>query len=194
MVALALAAGPAAPVAAAVEIAVEALATDLVDHPDAEAADIYKFLHQALYGPGHAIPDRAAAMDNLAREIDGLGRPLPGERPCRILGGHPTLVRVNLRPFVAGGGDPEELLYAFVATAEAVHPDQQQMGEAIAVVVKWLRSNHQERVAGDLTRLGHELEAKGYPAIHHSEAYVEAYKPAYRVVDEFLAAEYGWCD
>ena len=34
-----------------------ALAFHLADHPKSEAADLYKSLHQALFGPGHAIPD-----------------------------------------------------------------------------------------------------------------------------------------
>ena len=38
------------------------------------------------------------------------------------------------------------------------------------------------------------MAEKGYPAIHHSETYVETYQPAYRVVDGALATKHGWCD
>ena len=173
--------------------AVQSLAFDLAEHPEAEAADLYKFLHQAIYGPGHAIPDPDAAVRWLDRELEDLGPPLVGEAPCEVLGGQPILVRVNLRPFVAGGGDVAELLDAFVATAGEVRGDSGQIGEAIEIVVRWLRSDGWENLADALERLGDELAPKGYPAIHHSEAYVEAYRPAYRVVTSERAAAHGWC-
>lgn len=190
----ALTAGPAAADDGAVTLTAEALAADLADHPDAQAEDIYKFLHQALFGPGHAVSDRTAAMDALARDIEGLGPPLPGEEPCRLLGGALRLIRVNLRPFVAGGGDPGKLLDAFVATAGDVHSEPRQMDETIEVVAKWLRSDDRKQLAGDLERLGRKLAEKGYPAIHHSETYREAYSPAYRVVSAERAAAHGWCE
>ena len=80
-----------------------AFGTHLEKHPLARGDDLYKFLHQAVYGPGHAIPNRQAAAMYLDRELEDLGSPLEGEASCEILGGEPELVRVNLRPFVAAG-------------------------------------------------------------------------------------------
>ncbi len=173
--------------------AVQSLAFDVAEHPEAEAADLYKFLHQAIYGPGHAIPDPDAAARWLARELEDLGPPLEGEAPCEVLGGRPILVRVNLRPFVAGGGDAGELLDTFVATAGEVRGDPGQMAEAIEIVVRWLRSGGETELADEVERLGAELAAKGFPAIHHSEAYLEAYHPAYRVITSDRAATHDWC-
>jgi hypothetical protein len=194
MAALGFVPGPAVAADQSVTHAVESLAFDFADRPDSEAADLYKFLHQAIFGPGHAISDRAAAMSFLADEIEGLGAPLPGEEPCRTLGGDPILVRVHLRPFVAGGGDPEALIDAFVATANRVHGNLSQMSEAISLVVKWLHSDRQKQLATQLEKLGRDLAKQDYPVIHHSQAYIKAYKPAYRVVAAELAAPYGWCE
>ena len=173
--------------------AVRSLAFDLAVHPEAEAADLYKLLHQAIYGPGHAIPDPEVAARWLDRELEDLGPPRESEAPCEVLGGQPILVRVNLRPFAAGGGDAAALLDVFVATAGEVRGDPGQMGEAIEIVVRWLRSDGLEDLADALERLGAELAPKGFPAIHHSEAYLEAYHPAYRVVTSERAAIHGWC-
>ena len=173
--------------------AVQSLAFDFAMHPEAEAADLYKFLHQAFFGPGHAILDPDAAARWLDSEFEDLGPSSESEAPCEVLGGRPILVRVNLRPFVARGGDVTELLDAFVATAGEVRGDSGQMGEAIEIVVRWLRSDGLENLADALDRLGDELAPKGYPAIHHSEAYLEAYHPAYRVVTSERAAAHGWC-
>jgi hypothetical protein len=173
--------------------AVQSLAFDLAEHPEAEAADVYKFLHQAIYGPGHAIPDPDAAARWLESELEDLGPPRVGEPPCEVLGGSPILVRVNLRPFVAASGDAGELLDAFVATAGEIHGQPGQMGEAIEIVVRWLRSDGAKKLAEGLERLGGKLAPEGYPAIHHSEAYIEAYRPAYRVITSERAAVHGWC-
>ena len=189
--AVAMGAGPGAD--ESVTYSVESLAADLAVQPASEAADLYKFLYQAIFGPGHAITDRAAAVKSLEDEIDGLGPPMPGEEPCLTLGGVPILVRVHLRPFVAVGGDPEALIDAFVATADEVHGSPDQMTEAISLVVKWLRSSGQKELASQLEQLGRNLAAEGYPMTHHSRAYIEAYQPAYRVVAADLAAEHGWC-
>jgi hypothetical protein len=173
--------------------AVQSLAFDLAKHPNAEAADLYKFLHQAIYGPGHAIPDPDAAARGLDSELEDLGPLLVGEQQCEVLGGSPILVRVNLRPFATSGGDAGELLDAFVATAGEIHGQPRQMGEAIEIVVRWLRSDGAKKLAEGLERLGGKLAPEGYPAIHHSEAYIEAYRPAYRVVTSERAAVHGWC-
>jgi len=182
------------PIDRGVANAVRSLAFDFAEHPEAEATDLYKFLHQAIYGPGHAIPDPDAAARWLDGELEHLGPPLVGEAQCEVLGGRPILVRVNLRPFMADGGDAAELVGAFVATAGEVRGDPGRMGEAIEIVVRWLRSDSRGNLADALERLDAELAPKGYPAIHHSEAYVEAYHPAYRVITSERAATHGWCE
>lgn len=173
--------------------AVQALAFDLAGHPEAEAADLYKFLHQAMFGAGHAVSDSDRAADFLQSEIAALGPTEAGEAWCDTLGGDPFLVRVNLRPFVANGFDPADLVEAFVETAAAVHGDPQQMGVALDLVVRWLSSEKRKDLANAVEDLGREMESRGYPAVHHSRAYREAYRPAYRVVAASLASSNGWC-
>jgi hypothetical protein len=166
----------------------------LDNHPLAGAEDLYKFLHQAVYGPGHAIPNREAAAQWLEREIGDLGPPLDHEEPCESLGGEPPLVRVNLRPFVANGGDPDLLLDAFVASANVERGNSKRMKVVLSLAASYVQCAGRGELAPELKALSAELAKKDYPAIHHSEAYAETYQPAYRVVDESLAAEHGWCD
>jgi hypothetical protein len=165
----------------------------LDNYPLAGAEDLYKFLHQAVYGPGHAIPNREAAAQWLEREIGDLGPPLDHEEPCESLGGEPPLVRVNLRPFVANGGDPDLLLEAFVASANRERGSSERMKIVLSLAVSYVQCAGRGELAPDLKELSAELAEKGYPAIHHSEAYAETYPPAYRVVEEALATEHRWC-
>ncbi len=163
-------------------------------YPLAGTDDLYKFLHQAVYGPGHAIPSREAAAIRLEREIENLDAPFEGEPMCEALGGEPPLVRVNLRPFVADRGDPDLLLDAFVSSAEPKRGESRRMTTVLSLAASYVQCAGRGELAPELKELSTELAEKGYPAVHHSEAYVEAYHPAYRVVDEVLAIEHSWCD
>ena len=163
-------------------------------HPHARGDDLYKFLHQAVYGPGHAIPNRQAAATYLERELEGLGPPLKEEALCEVLGGEPELVRVNLRPFVAAGGNPEILLEAFVSSANQDRGSTQRMQFVLKLAVSWLKCASRADLSEELEVQAAELADKGYPAIHHSEGYREVYRPAYRVVTAGAAEAHGWCE
>jgi len=173
--------------------AVQALAFDIAGRPEAEAVDLYKFLHQAILGPGHAIVDAAQAADALQSELADLGPPVISENWCDSLGGDPFLVRVNLRPFVANGFASGALAEAFVATASAVRADPQQMGVALDLVVQWLQTNNRQNLGRDLHELAQKTAKEGYPSVHHSAAYRQAYRPAYRVILYSAASANGWC-
>jgi hypothetical protein len=178
---------------AAVEGRIAALDEHLRRHPEAEAVDLYKFLHQGEFGPGHMIEDRAAAQRYLERELAGLEKEREADSVCEALGGDPAMVRIHLRPFLASGFDTGELLDAFVASANQVSGDPETIAAALDRTAFWLRSQGRDDLAGELEGLGAEFAGTGYPALHHSEAYREAYKPAYRVVLRELAEHHGWC-
>ncbi len=173
--------------------AVQALAFDIASHPQAEAVDLYKFLHQAMFGPGHAVPDTAQAADALHIELADLGPPMSSETWCDTLGGDPMLVRVNLRPFAANGFSSDALGEAFVATASAVRADPQQMGVALDLVVQWLQTDNRQDLGRALHELARTMAEEGYPPVHHSAAYRQAYLPAYRVIEASIASTNGWC-
>ena len=170
-----------------------AFGAHLDNHPMAGAEDLYKFLHQAVYGPGHAVENRAAAAAWLDAEIEDLGPLLDGEPRCEPLGGEPPLVRINLRPYLAGGNDPQLLIDAFVASANRKRGSPYRMETVLSLAASYVQCAGRGELAPELESLSAELAEQGYPAIHHSEAYAGAYHPAYRVVDEALATEHGWC-
>ena len=100
-----------------------------------------------------------------------------------------AVVRLNLRPFKAAGGDPEALLRAFLASARSFRPDP---GLFVAAWRSFGRVLPPEGAAGRnaraFTELDRESERAGWPARHHSEAYSAARKPAYRVLTGEAAA------
>ncbi len=85
-------------------------------YPVLTAQDVYKFVYQAALGSGHAVQDTAYARARLIQEIRLL-EPRPNESLYEFIRPDSTLMRVNLRPYLAAGHDSHQLLNAFIATS-----------------------------------------------------------------------------
>jgi hypothetical protein len=171
-----------------------AFGAHLDSHPLVEAEDLYKFLHQAVFGPEHAVSNRQAAADRMEGEVKDLGPPFDGELPCEPLGGEMPLVRVNLRPFVANGSDPDLLLDAFVESANRERGSGRQMETVLSLAASYVECAGRGELTPEIKQLADRAAEAAFPAIHHSEIYVEAYRPAYRVFEKHFAEDHGWCD
>ncbi len=150
-------------------------------HPLMQLSDLYKFIHQGAFGSEHAVTDTAVARHWLRSELNGLsgGPDNPWLDP---LTPDSALVRVHLRPYVARGGDTELLLRAFVATANTYSGSQELMEERWAVARQMAAEGLLPFPTDVMNTYIHEMAPAGYPAVHHSDGYREAYRPAYRVV------------
>ena len=159
----------------------------LVRYPAMQPADAYKLLHQATLGSEHAVPSREMASRWLRREIAELP-PGPFEPMVDTLGMGGRFARINLRPFLAAGGSPDSLLAAFVRTAEVAARDTAQLACALGVVREMIAAHEVTWAADSVNRLFSDAAAAGYPAMHHSDAFSAAYRPAYRVVSVTLVS------
>ncbi len=153
----------------------------LTRYPAMEPADVYKLLYQGVLGPEHLIASPEAFAARLRAEY---GAAPPGEaeplwEPVRPNG---TLGRVNLRPFKARVGDVERLIADCLQTAGRAWGTPAEMQAVWAAFVDLCRAGRWAAfpLAGVLA-LSERLAAEGYPAIHHSAAYRQAYRPAYRL-------------
>ena len=153
----------------------------VVRYPLLQAQDLYKLAHQASLGSGHAVPNADAARQWLANELSELG-PGPAEPLLDPIAPDAGVVRVHLRPFLAGGGDAGQLADAFVRTANEFR------GSLANLKSCWGRV---EIIAGagvlpfpeaEVRYVGEQVAAMDFPAVHHSDAFRAAYRPAYRVV------------
>lgn len=185
----AAAAGADAPAGVSPEALANYARTALAAEPSAGVEDVYKWLFQAARGGEHAAPSEEAARRWLGREWAGLGPPLPGEPLVVPLRPDGKVVRFNLRPFKAAGGDPEALLRAFLQSARGFRE------EPGLFVAAWRAFGHglsPEGTGGWSPRafeeIDRESERAGWPARHHGEAYAAARKPAYRVLTGEAAA------
>jgi len=149
--------------------------------PAMEPQDVYKLVFQATMGSRHAGLDSAMAARWLDAEIRDLG-PGPDEPVADTISVDGRMVRVNLRPYLAVGGDRTALLRAFVRSAQEFRGSSGDLGRQLGYVARMASDGQLPLPAGALRRYFARMRAAGYPAVEHSSAYVAAYRPAYRVV------------
>jgi hypothetical protein len=150
--------------------------------PLAAASDIYKLLHQSVFGPGHIIQDENSARAYLLKEMESAGPTLSDERLYEEIGG--GMVRVNLRPLRDSKVSMESLLKAMIDTANSNRGTVKEMEDRLNEAHCILGRENKRDLADGLKSLADKNASKGYPASHHSEAYRSAYKPAYRIISK----------
>ncbi len=158
-------------------------------YPAMTAQDCYKLLYQACHGAEHAVTDEAMAATWLDAEWAKLGPTATGEALLEPVTPDGTLVRVNLRPYRDQGGSAAALGRAFFLTGS----HRAGTGDAMAAVwsqVEELAAQGRLPFSAEVAqRFGAQMARAGYPAVHHSEEYARAYRPAYRVVLKSLLPE-----
>jgi hypothetical protein len=93
------------------------------------------------------------------------------------------LVRINLRPFLKKGYDPNLLLDAFIRTANNYKGSIKNFKLFWKAAKELAKTKKFTFTAEEMNNFYEEQSKKGFPAIHHSTEYEAEYKPAYRVVD-----------
>ncbi len=150
-------------------------------YPRLEIQDLYKLVYQGALGSEHAVTDAAEARLWLEREVEVMADG-PEEPAIDPISADGQIVRVNLRPYVAEGGNLEILLESFLQTANEYKGTEAQLRHY------WLYAEHSAEedalglVVKEMRDFFGEMERQGFPAVHHSKVYTMAYRPAYRVV------------
>jgi hypothetical protein len=157
------------------------LSAHLARYPAMQLDDIYKLLHQAALGPGHAVDNPAAARKRLDQEIQSLGRGSTEPRQD-IISPDGRLGRVHLRAYIEGGGNIDALHRAFVETANTYPASPDKLAKFCGCLGDLAAAGGIPFTQNEVVAYFEKIAQDGYPAIHHSEAFRNAYQPAYRVV------------
>jgi len=159
----------------------ELLSRHLHRYPRMQLEDIYKLLHQAALGPGHAVRDEADARARLEAEAAAL-RDGPEEPVRDVISPDGKLARIHLRPFLASGGRLDDLCAAFVETANNYPPAPEKLAKFCGCLGDLAAAGGIPHPVADVVAWFDRIAASGYPAVHHSAVFADNYKPAYRVV------------
>jgi len=158
------------------------LSAHFARYPAMQLDDIYKLLHQAALGPGHAVDNPAAARKRLDQEMSALGK-APAEPLRDIISPDGRLGRVHLRSYLANGGVPDALHNAFLETAKSYPASPDKLAKFCGCLGELAAAGGIPFAEQDVLTYFDRIAQAGYPVVHHSRTYTDAYRPAYRVVD-----------
>jgi hypothetical protein len=156
------------------------LRAHLARYPELEVQDLYKLLYQAARGSEHAAPDPEAVRLHLTGELAGMGAG-PDDPLFDPLPPDGRLVRVHLRPYLRSGRDPEQLLQAFLRTAQEGRGSKEPLQGTLREALHLAEQEPFPFPVQAMIVFFMEMERKKYPAVHHSRVYRRLYRPAYRV-------------
>ena len=171
---------------------IRSLITTHVDrYPETDIMDVYKLLHQGVFGPGHAIQNQKTAREWLDRESETL---IPNADEILVENVHPEgqIVRLHLRPYLAHRGDIKRLLDSYIESSKAVN------GSIETMATWWKVFEGMTAPGGTLaSRFAHRMvlltartrSNEQWPANPHSPVYDRAYKPVYRVLTRSIAGD-----
>jgi len=157
---------------------------ELQRYPQASLLDLYKFFFQGAFGPGHLIPDEAAARRFLEHELNA-STEFDSVR-WQPVGHQGRYYRINLSLIKDGVIPQQKLLEAFVESANAASPpslvEWRKEWQMILRVIAGMQLGL-ANFASDVLEIEKNL-AEGKVIGHHSEMFEQLYHPHYRVVDK----------
>lgn len=157
------------------------LAQHFQRYPRMEAADVYKLLHQAAMGPGHAIDDAAHARATLEAEVARLGEG-PEDPIADPISPDGKLARIHLRPYLAAGHTVKVLIDAFVQTGRTFPGAPERLEKFCGCLGELATTGSIPISRDEVERYFQAIAERAYPVVHHSDTYRDVYRPAYRVV------------
>ena len=166
------------------EKAVRELCEQMVHvYPQATLQDLYKTCYQDFFGAEHAISDTASAREYLRYELQQCANEDLSRMPSNELTGfRHRFVRANLRLILTDSVMTEDELFdAFLAAANTSAPVRENWADEWAQIESIALQVHPAWTDPELQALLSEA-AKTNSAVHHSEAFREAYHPHYRII------------
>ena len=156
------------------------LITHHARYPAMEIQDMVKLAYQSEWAGGHMIADPAGSLKGLEAECRGLDSS-PGREAFEDIGS--GLCRLYLN-----APDRRELSLStvngfFVNTANANKGTIQGFAEKLDALRQCCGKGELPYPVAELDAYLTEHKRRGYPPVHHSQAYRAAYAPAYRVVN-----------
>jgi len=151
-------------------------------HPGFGVEDLYKMVYQATCGGDHILTNKSEAKKMLREEWENSGRIPKGETLLEMIDPRGEIMRVNLRVYKKIGGTLQRLFDIFVRSAQGFKKDQERLVAYWETIMEWAEQGDIPFSKDVLEDFLIDVGRKGFPALHHSESYVDANRPSYRVV------------
>lgn len=158
----------------------EIVQTQFQRYPQMQVEDLYKLTYQAAMGNIHLGVDQQILKDYLYSELERIKA--SDDEPLFEKISPDNLIRLNLGPFKAKGGNPEKLFEAMMQTAQTFQPDSKKIIQYWKGIERMAEENSIPFRKTELDSFLSKMQEADFPAIHHSDKYLESYHPAYRVI------------
>ncbi len=148
-------------------------------HEGFELDDVYKLLHQSVFGPEHL--GEGVSEHAIARETNDAGIE-PGEPLLEPISTNRDSCRINLRAVKRLGISPAIVARAMKESASRFSRDRGELSrlwDEVGASLNELTGGFRRK---DFEELTQRLRTRNYPPMRHSPAYRERNRPAYRVV------------
>ena len=141
-----------------------------------ELRDIFKFLHQSTFGCEHMVSSLEAATAYIKKEAENISdqKPLVEE-----LDGEFSRVHLSV---LSEGLTAETLSKLFYLSARKPKASLLALEEKLKTVKDMITDGSLPFDEKEFDKAVTEWKQNGYEALHHSDTFRSAYKPAYRVV------------
>lgn len=148
-------------------------------HEGCRVRDVYKLLHQSVFGPEHLGSYLSEIAIREETDIPFSGQEALAE-PISVDGG---ACRINLRPAAKQGIAANVLATAVRQSTTTFDRDMKRFCrvwlEAERLLKRWPRKRFSEE---EIERFSRMVEARKFPPLHHSDSYRKYNRPAYRVL------------
>ena len=152
-----------------------------LQYPAMEMQDWYKLIHQAAMGNRHLGVEDSLIYNYLLHELNSI-EANPEEPLIEFISADSQVVRLNLRPFKANGGNPDQLFAAMQETWNTVIPSPELLEEYALQVDALAKTGEVPFTPESWQQFVSEKKTAGFPEVHHSDVYTSNYAPAYRVL------------
>ena len=150
--------------------------------PRLTAQDLTKALYQAEFGCGHFVSDREKGLQWLIDEAKELAEAQREIQPPFIEPLGDAYCRVHLAHMKESGLSCETLFSLFVLSAETPSGSMDSFRAQLDQMENLILSGELPADIGSSQAFLSDYRAAGCPSTHHSEAFRQAYAPAYRVI------------
>lgn len=158
-----------------------AIERQLAAYPESTLQDVYKSFYQEHFGPEHMIADTASARQYLLNELSEPD--VASKVYFEPVGSEGRYVRVHLSVVADGLVTAEQLLEAFIRSANSEQPPLPDWETEWETVVSVIQKHHLKVNDFDAQLPALTEAARNRQAVHHSQAYREAYHPHYRILE-----------
>ncbi|MBN2031391.1 hypothetical protein JW824_14250 [bacterium] len=151
-------------------------------HAEPQVVDIYKLVYQISFGTGHLLEDEAEAKALLQEEWEHTEKSPSGEALIEVIDPLDQVIRINLRIYKKVGGKPGNLFDLIVRSAQLFQKDPERLMRYWQWITEWAEDPEWPFAKRELDRFWIEVEREHFPPKHHSQKYVDAHRPSYRIV------------